>query len=425
MNKSKLILITGFALFSLFFGAGNLILPPFLGFQAGSDWFLVIIGFVITAVLIPILGIMAHANLQGTMFDFGKKVSPLFSTVYCIAVYLISAALPMPRTASVTYEMAIQPFFEINPIIFSTIYFIVVFIFVLNRSNVISIIGKFLTPLIVFILLLIIVIGVTMPHNITEISNFEAPLVSGILEGYQTFDAIGAVVVGGVIIISLNVSFKEKISFAFKKDVIRKSGYVAGAGLLLIYGGLIINGSLFGELFTEDSTRSEVLSTLSSQTLGNIGNALLSVLIALACFTTAVGIVIGVSDYFKGFFENRKSVYTIAATISCLLGILIGQFDVHYILDIALPALMFIYPITIVLILLNLLPEKFASATVFKGVVFIAFIFSIPDFLKFLINPELLEGIQSIIPLAKYSLGWVIPSILIFGILNFKKFRTV
>ena len=237
MNKSKLILITGFALFSLFFGAGNLILPPFLGFQAGSDWFLVIVGFVITAVLIPILGIMAHAKLQGTMFDFGKKISPLFSTVYCIAVYLISAALPVPRTASVTYEMAIQPFFEINPIIFSIIYFVFVFIFALNRSNVISIIGKFLTPLIVFILLLIIVIGVTMPHNISEISNFEAPLVSGILEGYQTFDAIGAVVVGGVIIISLNVSFKEKISFAFKKDVIRKSGYVAGAGLLLIYGG--------------------------------------------------------------------------------------------------------------------------------------------------------------------------------------------
>ena len=425
MNKSKLILITGFALFSMFFGAGNLILPPFLGFQAGSDWFLVIVGFVLTAVVIPILGIIAHAKLQGTMFDFGKKVSPLFSVVYCLIVYMISAALPVPRTASVTYEMAIQPFFEISPIIASSIYFVLVFIFVLNRSNVINIIGKFLTPLIVLILLFIIVIGVMMPHNVLSISNFETPLVAGILEGYQTFDAMGAVVVGGVIIISLNVSFKEEISFAFKKDVIRKSGFVAGLGLLLIYGGLILIGSLFGGLFSETSTRSEVLSTLSIQALGNIGIAFLSILIALACFTTAVGIVIGVADYFKGIFGNKRSAYHIAASISCLLGIVIGQFDVHYILDIALPVLMFIYPITIVLIFLNLLPEKFASKKVFKGVVLVAFIFSIPDFLKFLINPELLEGIQTIIPLAKYSLGWVIPAILTFTTLNFKKLRAV
>jgi LIVCS family branched-chain amino acid:cation transporter len=423
MNKSKLILITGFALFSMFFGAGNLILPPFLGFQAGSNWFLVIVGFAFTAVLIPILGIMAHAKLQGTMFDFGKKVSPLFSSIYCIIVYVISAVLPAPRTASVTYEMAIQPFFEVSSIMVSTIYFVLVFIFVLNRSNLISIIGKFLTPLIVFILLLIIVIGIIMPHNLPVISNFEAPLVSGLLEGYQTFDAIGAVVVGGVIIISLNVSFKEKISFAFKKEVIRKSGFIAGAGLLLIYGGLIFNGALFSNLFTENNTRSEVLSTLSIQTLGNIGAILLSVLIALACFTTAVGIVTGVSDYFKGVFGNKKAAYITAATISCLLGIVIGQLDVHYILDIALPVLMFIYPITIVLILLNLFSEKFASEIVFKGVVLIAFIFSIPDFLKFLIHPELLEGFQAVIPLSEYSLGWVIPTVLTFVILNFKKFK--
>src|SRR5690606_4943765 len=112
MNKTKDILITGFALFSMFFGAGNLILPPFLGFNAGPDWFLVTIGFVITAVAIPLFGIMAHAKLQGTMYDFGKKVSHVFSIIYCILVYAICIILPAPRTASVTHEMAIAPFFE-------------------------------------------------------------------------------------------------------------------------------------------------------------------------------------------------------------------------------------------------------------------------------------------------------------------------
>ena len=105
MNKTKEILITGFALFSLFFGAGNLLLPPLLGYNAGSDWFLVTLGFMITAVVIPILGIFAHAKLQGTMYDFGKKVSPVFSVIYCIIVYIIAIAIPSPRTAAATHEI--------------------------------------------------------------------------------------------------------------------------------------------------------------------------------------------------------------------------------------------------------------------------------------------------------------------------------
>ena len=127
----------------MFFGAGNLILPPFLGFKAGSDWGLVTLGFVITAVLIPILGILAHARLQGTMYDFGKKVSPAFSLVYCFIVYAISIALPAPRTASVTHEMAIQPFLGSSSLLTSAIYFILVFLFVMNRSKVLNLIGKF------------------------------------------------------------------------------------------------------------------------------------------------------------------------------------------------------------------------------------------------------------------------------------------
>ena len=112
MNKTKEIWIAGFALFSLFFGAGNLILPPTLGAKAGLDWWIVVLGFVLTAVTIPILAIFAHAKLQGTLYDFGKKVSPIFSTVYCFLIYIIAIAIPSPRTAAVTHEMTVEPFFE-------------------------------------------------------------------------------------------------------------------------------------------------------------------------------------------------------------------------------------------------------------------------------------------------------------------------
>ncbi|MEC8884510.1 MAG: branched-chain amino acid transport system II carrier protein, partial [Bacteroidota bacterium] len=114
MRFNKEVLVTGFAIFSLFFGAGNLILPPYLGYLSGTHWLLVTLGFFISAVFIPILGVIAHARLQGTMLDFATKIHPVFSTVFCILVYLVSVTLPGPRTASVTYEMAIEPYFEIN-----------------------------------------------------------------------------------------------------------------------------------------------------------------------------------------------------------------------------------------------------------------------------------------------------------------------
>ena len=423
MNKTKEIFIIGFALFSMFFGAGNLILPPFLGVQSGEGWSLVTLGFFVTAVVIPIIGIIAHARLQGTMFDFGKKVSPIFSFIYCLIVYAISITLPAPRTASVTHEMAIAPFFGTSSLITSTLYFALVFVFVMNRSKILNVIGKFLTPLIIIILLSVIFIGITTNPESINPSTFKTPFVSGLLEGYQTFDAIGAVVIGGVLVISMN--FKEGTSFEIKKELISKAGIVAGIGLLVIYTGLIYSGVLFSNSFAENATRTEILTSLSTQTLGNIGTTFLSVLVALACFTTGVGIVAGTSDYFKGLFINSQKAYTITALIGCLLGVLIGQFDVHYIIVIALPALMFIYPITIVLILLNVLPEKLASPIVFKAVVGITFLFSIPDFLKFIINPEKLTGIQSYIPFSEHSLGWVLPAVIIFISVNvFKKFTT-
>ncbi|MBJ7879467.1 branched-chain amino acid transport system II carrier protein [Gelidibacter salicanalis] len=416
MNKTKDIFITGFALFSMFFGAGNLILPPFLGYQAGEAWLLVTIGFVITAVIIPILGIVAHAKLQGTMYDFGKKVSPIFSIIYCFIVYGICLLLPGPRTASVTHEMAIAPFFNSSSLLTSTIYFILVFIFVMNRSKVLDLLGKYLTPIIIVILMAIIGIAIFSSAGVVQPTQFSTPIVDGILEGYQTFDAIAAMVVGAVLIISINL--RNSSPAAEKQKLIFKSGLLAGFGLFIIYTGLILIGSLHNSEFPDDVSRSALLLGLGNKTLGASGAGLLSILIALACFTTAVGIVTGTADYVKGLFNNSKTVYTITAIIGSLMGIVMGQFDVKYIIDVAIPALMFIYPITIILILLNVIPEKWASALVFRGVVITAFIFSIPDFLKILMPSENLDRIIGTIPLGPYNLGWIIPSLFMFIILN-------
>ncbi len=417
MSK-KTIAITAFALFSLFFGAGNLILPPQLGFKSGNLWWLVAIGFCISAVLIPILGILAHAKLQGTMFDFAKKVSPTFSLVYCYLVYAISISLPSPRTASVTHEMAIQPLWDSSSLITSIIYFALVYIFVVNRSKILDVVGKFLTPGILLILLLIIGTAIFTLDFDFGITAFESPFTHGILEGYQTFDAIGAVVVGGVIIISINLK-DSAASYEVKKSLIRKAGWLAGLGLFLIYTGLIITGALFHDAFDTEISRTALLSGISLKTLGSTANLMLSILVSLACFTTAVGIVTGTADFIKGRFNDSRQAYVITAIIGCILGVLMGQFNVGYIIAVALPALMFIYPITIVLILLNVVPDKFASPKVFRWVVATTVLFSIPDFLGSIGFGDAIASFTQWVPLRENHMGWVLPALVVFVLANF------
>ena len=183
--------------------------------------------------------------------------------------------------------------------------------------------------------------------------------------------------------------------------------------------GLILSGALSHSLFDLDISRTELLSGLATEALGHYGNLLLSILVALACFTTAVGIVTGTSDFIRSRFQDSQKAYTITAILGCILGVVMGQFNVDYIIAVALPALMIIYPITIVLILLNIVPEKYASPTVFKAVVWTTIVFSIPDFLGSIgspLNPK--GGILEWIPLQQYSLGWVLPALVVFVVGN-------
>ncbi|NQX76418.1 branched-chain amino acid transport system II carrier protein [Gilvibacter sp.] len=423
MSKSKELLLTAFALFALFFGAGNLLLPPLLGYKAADNWPIVVAGFAITAVIIPIIGIYAHAKLQGTMFDFGKKVSPLFSSIFCIVVYAISIAIPAPRTAAATHEIAVYPLLETPSWLTSTIYFALVLVFVLNRSKIMSIIGKYLTPLIVIMLLAVIGIGMfgseAIVHEATDLS----PLTTGVLEGYQTFDAIGAAVVGAVIIISLNL--RGHTDYHYKKELIWKAGLIAGLGLLIMYAGLIASGAYYGndilgaEGMSSTMQRATLLRGIIQGTLGTQANTLLSVLLALACFTTAVGIIAGAADYFKGVFNNSNQVYKLTAVIGCVLGVVIGQLDFHSIIVVAIPVLAFIYPLTIVLILLNALPDRWASAKVFKAVAIVTFLFSLPDVIFGIWGSDLLGNSLSWLPLTEFSLGWVLPALLTFILANF------
>jgi len=280
-----------------------------------------------------------------------------------------------------------------------------------------DLLGKYLTPLIVIILLVIIVIGVFSPSEAMLASQYQSPVIKGFLEGYQTYDAIAGLLLGGVMIVTVN-NLEWDIEASDKKIIIIRSGLIALMGMLIIYVGLISLGAKYNMEFSSEISRPQLLRALANRSLGNFGTSFLAILVSLACFTTATGIVVGTADFFKGLFSDSKRVYIMAAAISSIIGIIVGQFEVKFIIDLAVYALMFIYPIGISLIILNLFPEKYASPTVFRVVVGLAFLFSIPDFLKFLIPIEKLEYVYSIIPFSKDGLGWIIPAISGFILAN-------
>lgn len=411
MPNLKQTFVTAFALFSLFFGAGNLIFPPLLGLKAGDQWIWVALGFALSAVVIPILALFGHSKLQGTMADFCRPISKTFGIVYSVLVYLIALALPSPRTASVTYEMSVAPNFDWSPLWLSSVYFLLVFVFVLNRSKILEIIGKYLTPFIIILLLAIIILGLAADTLPVQESAFTHNFSTGILEGYQTFDAIGGVVVGGIVVISLGLA--GDLNYTQKRKTLARAALMAGSGLLLIYGGLIALGANFSGMIQTDD-RTELVHFLSVQTLGKFGQTSLGVLVALACFTTAVGIITGAADFMKGLFGQKQSAFVITAFIGCLLGVLVGQFNVPFIVEVAIPALMFIYPLTITLILLNITPSGWTSKLTFRLVVATTLLFSFPDFFKVISPDHPLNESMSHLPLYDQNMAWVLPALVVY-----------
>ena len=204
------------------------------------------------------------------------------------------------------------------------------------------------------------------------------------------------------------------MTYTEKKIIIAKSGFIAMFGLFVIYVGLIALGAFYSESFADDITRTDLLLGLSQTMLGQIGGRFVSVLVALACFTTAVAIVVSLADFFKALYPHIERIYTYIAIGCCVVGVVIGSYDVGFIIDIAIPALLLIYPISIALILLNILPDAWATPLVSRVVVITAFVFSIPDVLGYFLPKASLKPIIDIVPLAQYSLGWVIPALVMF-----------
>ncbi|WP_125151968.1 branched-chain amino acid transport system II carrier protein [Clostridium rectalis] len=408
-RTTKDFLVIGLALFAMFFGAGNLIFPPYLGKVMGSKFIIAAIGFVITGVGLPFLGILACTKTNGNFENMAGKVGKKFSVLCSIAIFLaIGPMLAIPRTAATTHELTIQPIFPgISPLVSMVLYFALNLCFVLKPSKVIDNIGKFLTPVLLIVLSLLIVKGIVSPIGNITYTNIDSAFSSSLIEGYQTMDALASLMFATVItssVISKGYKGGEAISMTIK------SGLVAIIGLGIIYGGLMYLGAQTSNILPKDITKTALLLQVAKKILGKYGTLSVGIAMGLACFTTSVGLITAGSSFFENISKG-KLPYKINAIVISLVSIAIGSFGVDKIVKISVPILSVLYPVAIVLIITTLFTTLSKDNVVIKVSVYVALFFSIIETLPTIgIGEIVIKNIMDIIPLSNLGFAWVIPT---------------
>ncbi|MDK2845618.1 MAG: branched-chain amino acid:cation transporter, family [Synergistales bacterium] len=411
------VVITGFALFAMFFGAGNLIFPPYLGSLFGTKWLAAMLGFGITGIGLPLLGVIVMSHYDGSFEKFADKGGKLFGILLgTLVVLCIGPLLAIPRTGATTFEVAVKPFFpNINSYIPIIGFFALTYYFSIKQSSVIDIIGKILTPGLLILLLFIIISGIVNPIGALldpEIS--DSAFASCFIEGYQTMDALAAVIFAGIIVQSIRAKGYGKTS-TIKMTL--SAGVIAAVGLLVVYGGLMYLGAT-ASFVSEDIPRTALLVTIVAEIAGDVGLAALGIAVALACLTTAVGLTAATGEFFSKLSENRVT-YLQVVTVSTIFSALFAGIGVDGIVRFAVPILVVIYPIVIVLMFMNLLSPVLNESCKYAYVSALAWtlLVSLYDGLSAIgMTFTVWENIVSMIPYIDKGFGWLMASAIGFGI---------
>ena len=364
--SAKKMLLVSFMLFSLFFGAGNLIFPPFLGQMAGEHAPLAMLGFLVTAVVLPVLGVVVVAKFNG-LEQLARKVDARFAMVFTILIYLsIGPGLGIPRAASVPFEMAIAPLlpenvsFGLFMLLYSSAFFLLAGWLALTPNKLVDRIGKVLSPCLLLLLVAVFcsfLFGGKADVAPAQGAYLDNALVTGFLEGYNTMDAIAALNFGLVIAATLRtLQVKEH------KDVMHYTvlaGVFAGTILALVYGMLSYMGMQTSAVYSLEGNGAWTLRCIVQQLFGGPGAVLLAVIFTLACLTTCVGLITSISQYFSTL-TNRLSYRQWAVGIAFFSFAVCNQ-GLNKILSLSVPVLNAVYPVAIVLIVLGLCDKWLAG----------------------------------------------------------------
>lgn len=401
------ILTIGFALFSMFFGAGNVIFPPYLGLQCGRLWLGGFSAYYLADVLLALLALFAllrEGSAERVMDRLGRKAALFVMTVIILC---IGPLLAIPRTAATTYEMGIAPLVPgVSPILFSALFFAVILALSIRESAVIDIIGRFLTPALLLGLAVLIVVGMVRPLGpISDEVLVDSVLETGIQAGYQTMDVLAALVFGAVLVKSATDKGYEEPGRRMK--VLIGAAGLAGLLLLLVYLGLSFLGATVSTLYPPEIGRAELVIAIVQSLLGRPGLIIFAVVVALACVTTAVALVSSAADHFA-FITNNKVSYKAFVIIICVFSAVVSNLGLDTIVSIAAPILGLVYPPVLVLVAVSLLMPRLANPVCIAAVLgaLAVSVLSMLDSFR-LSMPWLYH-----LPLANVDMGWILPAFL-------------
>lgn len=360
------ILVTGFAMFATFFGAGNMIFPPYLGNQSGPDWFLGFLCFIIADAGLAILTVFAMINGDGTMWNLFRRLSkPARVVITIVAMTIVGPLLCIPRTCATTFEMAVQPFFpSFSRFVFGLLFFGVVFFLIIRRSKVVDIIGKYMTPILLISLAVLVIKGMVTPMGEIAPEPTVNVVREGFLAGYQTMDVLGSLAFTLVVVYS--VGQKGYSDHRSKFWVVAGACVVAAVGLFLVYGGLSYLGATTSTLGLGDLNQTALLVTITERLLGSFGKSLLAMTVLLACMTTAVGLASAASDFFYELWKDRMEYVHIVAGV-CLISLVISIVGISTMIALATPMLNILYPLLLTQIVLSFFDGKIRRDGVFRG----------------------------------------------------------
>lgn len=358
LSRNKMLLVS-FMLFSLFFGAGNLIFPPFLGQNAGSHTLPAMLGFLATAVVLPVLGVVVVARFDG-LDRLGQQVGKRFAIVFTLLIYLsIGPGLGIPRAASVPFEMAVAPYLPegtnttVWMLVYSLAFFLVALWLCMTPGKLVNRIGHFLTPSLLVLLVFLFVcflfrgeVNVAPAQTAYDV----APFLKGFSEGYQTMDTIAALNFGLVIATTLGSFGMTEKRARMRHTVL--AGIFAGTILALVYAMLSYMGMCSSGVYAIQENGAWTLRCIVYQLFGAPGAVLLAAIFTLACLTTCVGLINSISQYFSTLFG--KLSYRQWVLVMTGFSFLVCNLGLNAILSISIPILNAIYPVAIVLILLGL-----------------------------------------------------------------------
>lgn len=411
MQKKKTtvrdVIVIGFALFSMFFGAGNVVFPPYLGLEAGPEWLTGFTTYFIADIGLALVGLFALLRVGSSEAVLNRVGRVPAEILMCAIILCIGPMVAIPRTSASTYEMAIAPNISgVSPILFSAIFFALILALCIKESAVVDIVGKILTPLLLVGLFAIILKGIFSPlGDIASAPQIANVTVTGIKSGYQTMDALAALPFG--IIVLQSVTDKGYTGGKSKFRIVGGGAVLAGALLLAVYMGLAYLGATVSSQYTGAVGRAELIMAIVKALLGKGGMIIFGTVVGLACVTTAIALTSSAAAYFSELCRGKVN-YKVFVVVICVFSAVVSNLGLDRIVAIAAPVLDVVYPPALVLILISLLMPKvsdFVSRAATLGALLTSVLCTIHLYVDKLTFLEAL-------PLYDLGLSWILPAVI-------------